>query len=60
MATEEYENYKPLFSCINDTLIKQEAQKRRGLNDYNMVNVVRKASHEVGMHSNVIYSLLNP
>ena len=52
--------YIELFQLIEDILIKQEAQKMRGLNDYNMVNVVRKASHEVGMHSNVIYSLINP
>ncbi|RXI31643.1 PD-(D/E)XK nuclease family protein, partial [Arcobacter defluvii] len=31
-----------------------------GLNDYNMVNVVRKENAEVGMHSNVIYSLIDP
>ncbi len=39
---------------------KQDKQKQHGLNDYNMVNVVRKATHEVGMHSNVIYSLIDP
>ena len=52
--------YIKLFKLIEDILSKQRAQKMQGLNDYNMVNVVRKASHEVGMHSNVIYSLLNP
>jgi hypothetical protein len=35
-------------------------QKQNGLNDYNMTNIVRKASEEVGMHSNIIYSLINP
>lgn len=49
-----------LFSFIENTIKKQEQQKLRGLNDYNMVNVVRKASLEVGMHSNVLYSLLDP
>ncbi|CAA6801991.1 MAG: Unknown protein [uncultured Sulfurovum sp.] len=52
--------YIELFKLIEEVSSKQEAQKMRGLNDYNMVNVVRKASHEVGMHSNVIYSLINP
>jgi hypothetical protein len=52
--------YIELFKLIEDVSSKQEAQKMRGLNDYNMVNIVRKASHEVGMHSNVIYSLINP
>lgn len=49
-----------LFSFIKNTIKKQEQQKLRGLNDYNMVNVVRKANRELGMHSNVLYSLLDP
>lgn len=48
-----------LFNFIENTIKKQEQQKLRGLNDYNMVNVVRKANLEVGMHSNVLYSLLD-
>ena len=56
MDKEEIE----LFELIDDILKKQESQKLRGLNDYNILNVVRKASEEVGMHSNVIYSLINP
>jgi len=52
--------FSNLFSFIENTIKKQEQQKLRGLNDYNMVNVVRKANHEVGMHSNVLYSLLDP
>ena len=39
---------------------EQKKQKQRGLNDYNMVNVVRKENAEVAMHSNVIYSLIDP
>jgi len=52
--------YKDFFNLIKDFKKKQEEQKRKGLNDYNMVNVVRKETVEVGMHSNVIYSLINP
>lgn len=48
------------FEVIREFKNKQASQKMRGLNDYNIVNVVRKANHEVGMHSNVIYSLINP
>jgi len=48
-----------LFSLINTIQTEQEAQKLQGLNDYNMVNVVRDATHEVGMHSNIIYSLID-
>ena len=52
--------YNDLFILIENIIKKQEEQKKRGLNNYNMVNVVRKATHEVGMHSNIIYSLINP
>jgi len=54
------EEYIKLFSFIEKLLDRQQKQKFRGLNNYNIVNVVRKATHEVGMHSNVIYSLINP
>jgi len=53
-------NIKDCFEAIRQLKDKQLSQKARGLNDYNIVNVVRKANHEVGMHSNVIYSLINP
>lgn len=52
--------YLKLFSFLESIKLKQEDQTRRGLNNYNMVSVVRKSTHEVGMHSNVIYSLINP
>ncbi|PCH93820.1 MAG: hypothetical protein COB83_13075 [Gammaproteobacteria bacterium] len=53
-------NYQELFSFIEKILNKQKQQKFRGINDYNMVSVVRSPFHEVGMHSNVIYSLIDP
>lgn len=53
-------SYIELFEFIEGIIQKQESQKLRGLNDYNIVNVVQKASCEVGMHSKVIYSLINP
>jgi len=53
-------NIKDCFEAIQQLKAKQLSQKARGLNDYNMVNVVRKVNHEVGMHSNVIYSLIDP
>ena len=54
------EKYKNFFEKIILFKEEQKKQKQRGLNDYNMVNVVRKENAEVGMHSNVIYSLINP
>lgn len=52
--------YKRFFEEIKAFQEKQKMQKQRGLNDYNMVNVVRNENAEVGMHSNVIYSLIDP
>lgn len=60
MRMSELHDYSKLFKFIQELETKQAQQKLRGLNDYNMVNVVRSAFHEVGMHSNVIYSLINP
>ncbi|MDX9961532.1 MAG: PD-(D/E)XK nuclease family protein [Aliarcobacter sp.] len=54
------ENYINFFEELKRFNEKQKKQKQRGLNDYNMVNVVRKENAEVGMHSNVIYSLIDP
>ena len=48
------------FELIKEFKKEQQKQKQRGLNDYNMVNVVRKENAEVGMHSNIIYSLIDP
>ncbi|QKF77489.1 hypothetical protein ADFLV_1464 [Arcobacter defluvii] len=57
MLDEKYINF---FEKIRLFKEEQKKQKQRGLNDYNMVNVVRKENAEVGMHSNVIYSLIDP
>ena len=57
MSDEKYINF---FEKIKLFKEEQKKQKQRGLNDYNMVNVVRKENAEVGMHSNIIYSLINP
>ena len=57
MLDERFINF---FEKIKLFKEEQKKQKQRGLNDYNMVNVVRKENAEVGMHSNVIYSLIDP
>ena len=53
-------DYEEFFEKIKSFKEKQAEQKNQGLNDYNMVNVVRRENQEVGMHSNVIYSLIDP
>ncbi len=60
MADDEKIKYDNFFKEIKKFKDNQDKQKQRGLNDYNMVNVVRKENAEVGMHSNVIYSLVDP
>ena len=57
MSDERFINF---FEKIKLFKEEQKKQKQRGLNDYNMVNIVRKENAEVGMHSNVIYSLIDP
>ena len=57
MLNVEYNNF---FIEIQKFKEKQKEQKQRGLNNYNMVNIVRSETSEVGMHSNIIYSLINP
>lgn len=56
----EETEYIAFFEKIEKFLEEQQKQKQRGLNDYNILNVVRSETAEVGMHSNVIYSLINP
>ncbi|MFA6139003.1 MAG: PD-(D/E)XK nuclease family protein [Sulfurimonas sp.] len=60
MSERTIEEYSQFFEEVKNFQVEQQKQKMRGLNDYNMVNVVRKENAEVGMHSNVIYSLIDP
>lgn len=52
--------YDDFFKIVADFTKKRKLQKLRGINDYNIVNIVRKENAEVGMHSNVIASLIDP
>ena len=54
------QQYQDFFDHFRKFKEKQDRQKADGLNDYNMVNIVQKETKEVGMHSNIIYSLINP
>jgi hypothetical protein len=54
------EEYKYFFEQIKKFKAEQAKQKQRGLNDYNILTAVREPHAEVGMHSNFIYSLINP
>jgi len=52
--------YQIFFTKINDFLLEIEHKKLRGINDYNMLSIVRNKYEEVGLHSQLIFSLLNP
>ena len=53
-------NYEEFFQKIKEFKKEQDEQKQRGLNDFNILTAVRKPHAEVGMHSNFLYSILNP
>jgi len=60
MGGQDNKNYEEFFEQIKKFKNEQAKQKQRGLNDYNILTAVRKPHAEVGMHSNFIYSLINP
>jgi len=53
-------NYKNYFEKIKQFKIEQDKQKKRGLNNYNILSSVLNISDEVRLHSRMIFSLLNP
>ena len=56
----EFEKLEEFFEFIKNTKSIIEEQKRRGLNDYNPLLEVLKASDEVKLHSGMLASILNP
>jgi hypothetical protein len=53
----KYDIFFQNVECVRE---KQNKQKSRGLNDYNIFTSLLKASDEVRLHSRFIFSLLNP
>lgn len=51
--------YEDFFEKMYDFKQKQERQKMRGLNDYNILTTVLQAHDEVRLHSRMIASFLN-
>lgn len=54
------DEYINIFEEIKKFKLKQQKQKQRGLNDYNLLTTVLKPHDEVRLHSRMIGSLLNP
>ncbi len=53
-------NYEKFFEDFKKFKEKQDKQKMRGLNNYNILTSVLDKSDEVRLHSRMIFSLLNP
>jgi len=51
--------FTDLFTDLQKVINRQKQQKLRGLNDYNLLTAVLKASDEVKLHSRFIYSMIN-
>jgi predicted nucleic acid-binding protein len=56
----EESEYKNFFETMQAFKIKQNQQKMRGLNDYNILTTVLNAHDEVRLHSRMIASFLDP
>jgi len=56
---ENYSKFEDFFEFIQKIKSEIEEQKKRGLNDYNPLLEVLKASDEVRLHSRMLGSLLN-
>ncbi len=54
------EQYKNFFEEMKSFKEKQNKQKQRGLNDYNLLTTVLSADDEVRLHSRMLHSLLAP
>jgi len=52
--------YKELISEFNLFEKQQEEQKKQGLNDFNILTIVRKYHEEVSLHSAMIGAFLDP
>ncbi|RLA78633.1 MAG: hypothetical protein DRG78_14650, partial [Epsilonproteobacteria bacterium] len=60
MSENKMKEYTGFFKEIEKFKEKQNKQKQRGLNDYNILTTVLESHDEVRLHSRMIGSLLNP
>ncbi len=56
----ENENYKNLLNKYNILYNENEKKKKLGVHDYSLMNALLKKTDEVNLHSNFIYSMINP
>lgn len=60
MSEEFKKDYSSFFEKVKKFKEKQNKQKQRGLNDYNLLTTVLSVDDEVRLHSRMLHSLLRP
>jgi len=56
----EEDIYMGLLKIFNNLTETNEEKKREGIHDYSLINALLKKTDEVHLHSNFIYSMINP
>jgi hypothetical protein len=54
------DNYKILLEIYTDLQNNNSEKKKLGIHDYSLMNALLKKTDEVNLHSNFIYSMINP
>lgn len=57
---EQENGYKELLTLYNKLQSDNQKQKDAGVHDYSLMNALLKKTDEVNLHSNFIYSMINP
>jgi len=58
--TEQDNDYKKLLVLYNILQSDNQEKKNAGIHDYSLMNALLKKTDEVNLHSNFIYSMINP
>ena len=53
-------DYSTLLSIFNKVQENNNNKKAQGIHDYSLINALLKKTDEVNLHSNFIYSMINP
>jgi len=57
LSESDYSSLLKIFSELDE---RNKDQKRQGVHDYSLMNALLKKTDEVHLHSNFIYSMINP
>ena len=60
MGQKEENNYRSLLVEFNKLRNENELKKQLGVHDYSLINALLNKNREVELHSNFIYSMINP